>query len=145
MAGSLIGFAIEGLVALLLLVTIGYCVLLSRRLRRLRADEQALRGTIAELVQATELAERAIAGLKQVAGECDRDLSAKLLRAERSSRILQTNMVQSEKVLGRLARISGIARRHGLVDHSGRDEAPGDEAVREDATTPGKQLAGRAA
>ena len=35
---------IESLVAVLLLLTIGYCVVLNRRLKRLKADEQALKG-----------------------------------------------------------------------------------------------------
>ena len=62
------GLMIESLVAILLLVTIGYCVLLNRRLTHLKANEQTLKTTIAELVAATEGAERAIAGLKR----CDR-------------------------------------------------------------------------
>ena len=50
---------IESLVAILLLVTIGYCVILNARLKRLKADEQALKATISELITATEIAERA--------------------------------------------------------------------------------------
>jgi hypothetical protein len=37
---------IESLVALLLLLTIGYCVLLNHRLKRLRAHELSLKVTI---------------------------------------------------------------------------------------------------
>ena len=59
-----IGMIIELLVTLLLMVTIGYCMLLNRRLKRLKSDEQSLRATISELVTATEIAERAIGGLK---------------------------------------------------------------------------------
>ena len=59
-----IGMIIEGLVAVLLLITIGYCWMLNRRLQRLRADEEVLRATISELMTATEIAERAILGLK---------------------------------------------------------------------------------
>jgi len=47
------GLMIESLVAILLLLTIGYCVILNGRLKRLKADEQALKGTIAELITAT--------------------------------------------------------------------------------------------
>ena len=57
------GFMIESMVAVLLLLTILYCVRLSKQLRLLRADEQSLRATIAELVTATGIAERAIGGL----------------------------------------------------------------------------------
>ena len=58
------GFLIESLVSILLLLTILYCVRLNKQLRLLKADEQSLRATISELITATEIAERAIAGLK---------------------------------------------------------------------------------
>src|SRR5260221_7843744 len=60
----LMGIAIESLVAILLMLTIGYCMLLNSRLKRLKADEHSLKATIAELITATEIAERAIGGLK---------------------------------------------------------------------------------
>ena len=56
------GVMIEALVAVLLLITIGYCIVLDKRLRRFRADEHSLKATISELITATEIAERAIAG-----------------------------------------------------------------------------------
>ena len=56
-----VGIAIESLVAILLLLTIGYCILLNKRLQRLKADEHSLKATIGELITATEIAERAIA------------------------------------------------------------------------------------
>ena len=55
---------IESLVAILLVLTIGYCSLLNKRLKRLKADEHSLKATISELITATEIAERAITGLK---------------------------------------------------------------------------------
>ena len=42
------GMVIESLVAVLLLLTIGYCMLLNKRLLRLKADEQSLKATIGE-------------------------------------------------------------------------------------------------
>ena len=41
-----LGVMIEALVALLLIVTIGYCMLLNTRLKRLKADELSLKVTI---------------------------------------------------------------------------------------------------
>ena len=52
-----LGVAIESLVAVLLMLTIGYCMLLNKRLKRLKADEHSLKATIAELITATEIAE----------------------------------------------------------------------------------------
>ncbi len=57
-----LGIVIESLVAVLLMLTIGYCALLNNRLKRLKADEHSLKATIAELITATEIAERAIGG-----------------------------------------------------------------------------------
>ena len=80
-----IGLAIESLVAILLMLTIGYCILLNKRLKRLKADEQALKATISELITATEIAERAIGGLKLTVRECDQTLGERLRAAERFS------------------------------------------------------------
>lgn len=121
MSGSMMGLMIEGLVAVLLIVTIGYCVLLNQRLKRLRADESALRETIVELVRATEIAERAIDGLRQSAAECDRDLTTKLRQADLFCRTIEKQVDAGGKVLNRLARISELARGRGLVE---RESAP---------------------
>jgi hypothetical protein len=45
-----LGVVIESLVAVLLMLTIGYCMVLNKRLKRLKADEHSLKATIAELI-----------------------------------------------------------------------------------------------
>ena len=88
----LLPLTIESLVAVLLLLTILYCVRLNGQLKRLKADESAMKGVIAELVTATETAERAIAGLKMTAREIDQTLGERLRSAERfSDDIAQTD------------------------------------------------------
>ncbi|MFK7791370.1 MAG: DUF6468 domain-containing protein [Devosiaceae bacterium] len=72
---------IEGLVAILLVITIGYCILLNSRLKRLRADEEGLRATIGELLTATEIAERAIQGLRTTSAQCDQAIGQRLKEA----------------------------------------------------------------
>ena len=96
---------IELLVTFLLMVTIGYCMLLNRRLKRLKADEQSLRATISELVTATEIAERAIAGLKLTVKECELGLGARLGHAERLSADLDRRVAAGTGVVERLAQI----------------------------------------
>ena len=59
-----LGLIIEGAVALLLALTIGYCVILNRRLVQLHADRDALRLMVGDLVTATGLANQAIKELK---------------------------------------------------------------------------------
>ena len=104
------GFMIEMLVAILLLFTIGYCVVLNNRLKRLKADEQALKATIAELITATEIAERAVAGLKTTAHECDRSLGERLRGAERCGAQLKEQIKAGDALIKRLARIVAAAR-----------------------------------
>jgi hypothetical protein len=94
------GMIINIFVAFLLMLTIGYCMMLNRRLKLLKADEDALRGTIAELVTATEIAERAIGGLKTTARECDTGLSERLARAERLCTDLDRKLAAGKGVLG---------------------------------------------
>ena len=105
-----VGLLIESLVALLLVVTIGYCVVLNKRLKRLRADEEALRATISELITASEIAERAILGLKATAGEADRTLGQRLVDAERLSQELAAHVSRGNTVLERITQITEAAR-----------------------------------
>jgi Domain of unknown function (DUF6468) len=102
------GLVIESLVASLLLLTIGYCVVLNRRLKRLKGDEQALKATISELITATEIAGRAVAGLKATAQDCDGTLGERMRAAERLSAGMERQLKAGELLLGELIR-SGIA------------------------------------
>lgn len=109
MMTSWINIAIEGLVVVLLVPTIGYCILLDRRLKRFRADEANLRATISELITATEIAERAIHGLKETAQDCDRTLAQRLREAEFFSHEIEKEIGEGEKLLNRIIRITQAA------------------------------------
>jgi Domain of unknown function (DUF6468) len=104
------GFMIESLVAILLLITIAYCIVLNNRLKRLKADEQALKATIAELITATEIAERAVAGLKTTAHECDRTLGERLRGAERCRADLIRQVKSGDLLIKQLSRIVAAAQ-----------------------------------
>jgi Domain of unknown function (DUF6468) len=104
------GFLIESMVSILLLLTILYCVRLNNQLRLLKADEQTLRATISELITATEIAERAIAGLKATMHEGEQSLGGRLHRAEELSADIERQTAAGEQLLARLARIAGVAR-----------------------------------
>jgi hypothetical protein len=101
------GLVIESLVAFLLLLTIGYCVILNQRLKRLKADEQSLKATISELITATEIAGRAVAGLKEAAQECDGTLGERMRAAERLAAGMERQLKAGELLLSELVR-SGI-------------------------------------
>jgi hypothetical protein len=104
------GFMVESMVSVLLLLTILYCVRLNRQLRLLKADEQSLRATIAELITATEIAERAIGGLKATMREGEQALGEKLSRAETLTADIARQCEAGEELLARLTRIAGVAR-----------------------------------
>lgn len=59
--------ALDVLVAVLLVITIGYAVVLNRRLGRLRRDKSDLEKLAATFVQATARAEESIGNLKKTA------------------------------------------------------------------------------
>ena len=104
------GLMIESLVAILLMLTIGYSVVLNKRLKRLRADEMALKATISELITATEIAERAIAGLKLTVRECDQGLGERLRSAERFSTEIARQIEAGGEILARLNQIVAATR-----------------------------------
>ena len=104
------GLVIEGLVAVLLVVTIGYCMLLNKRLKRLKADEQSLKATIAELITATEIAERAIGGLKHAVRDVNENLGDQLTTASEMSRVLTRQLAEGDDVIRRLSKIAVAAR-----------------------------------
>ena len=83
MLGLPLGLFVEGAVAILLALTIGYCVLLNQRLKRLHQDKDAMAKMVADLVSATNLANQAIKELKGTAVEADLTLSARMEEAER--------------------------------------------------------------
>lgn len=105
------GFLVESMVSVLLLLTILYCVRLNKHLRLLKADEQSLRATISELITATEIAERAIAGLKATMRDGEQALTERLQRVDTLSGDLERQIGAGEQVLGKLARIVGAAQR----------------------------------
>jgi hypothetical protein len=108
-----IALVIEGMVAVLLVLTIGYCIVLNSRLKMLKADEQALKATISELITATEIAERAIAGLKLTVRDCDLSLGERLRNAEQLSGEIARQTDEGKAVLERLTRIALAARPPG--------------------------------
>jgi hypothetical protein len=137
------GLMIESLVAILLLVTIGYCVILNARLKRLKADEQALKATISELITATEIAGRAVAGLKATAQEADRTLGDRLRAAEKLSTDLDRQLRGGEAMLGLLGH-GGSAPPPASVQPSVPADWPDPKAVAAAAQAFAERARGRA-
>src|SRR5256885_16750378 len=105
-----LGVAIESLVAVLLMLTIGYCMLLNKRLKRLKADEHSLKATIAELITATEIAERAIGGLKHTVRDVNENLGSQLTAATQMAGHLKKMIAAGDGGIRPLSKISIPAR-----------------------------------
>ena len=104
---KILPLTIEALVAVLLLLTILYCVRLNSQLRRLKGDESTMKATVTELVNAIETADRAIAGLKTTVREAEATLGEQLRGAEAFSAEMVRNTEAGAQVLGRLTQIAG--------------------------------------
>src|SRR5438552_2354978 len=126
-----LGIMIESLVAVLLMLTVGYCMLLNKRLQRLKADEHSLKATIAELITATEIAERAIGGLKHTVRDVNENLGNQLTAAAQMSQQLKKQLAEGDGIVRRLSRIAIAAR-------------PGGEAEPESEPAPARAPAARA-
>ena len=123
--GSL-GFVVEALVALLLAVTIGYCLVVNRKLERLRSDQSELKEIIRELNSATSHAEHAIAGLQKSADNAEDMLATHVESTRELSTRLSQGIAQGEEVYSKLnlfnqmhsrqgsAKPARTARSHGL-------------------------------
>jgi hypothetical protein len=115
MPADFVGLAIEVLVSVLLVITISYCWILNKRLMRLKADEMAFKATIGELVSATELAERAIGGLKHAVTECEQALGQRMRAAEVAAGELSGQVGAAQTVLNRIALVTDAARKHSSL------------------------------
>jgi Domain of unknown function (DUF6468) len=145
-----LGMAIEIVVAVLLVLTIFYCMALNRRIIRLRADEAVLRATIAELITATEIAERAILGLKATAGDCERSLGDRLSQTEGMLQDLDRQLVAGGELMRRLTAIveagasvpkAPVARAPVPVASEGSEKALGIKSLQSAALAATERLA----
>ena len=115
MYGLSMGLFIEAAVAVLMALTLGYCVILNRRLARLHADREALKLMVGDLVAATNLANQAIKELKSTAVEADMTLSSRLEEAERFGVELANHINSGAAMMQRIARLTNVARQHPVL------------------------------
>mgnify|MGYP000944528891 FL=1 len=110
MLGVPLGVVVETLVAILLATTIGYCIVLNQKLRRLHADRDSLSKMVQDLVQATTLANAAVQELKSAAAEAETGLNARLEEAERFGIELASHVTAGQQLMDKIARITSVAR-----------------------------------
>ena len=116
MFGLPLGLFVEGAVAILLALTIGYCIVLNQRLKRLHADKNVMRQMVADLVGATNLANQAIKELKQTAVEADLSLNSRLEEAERFGIELANHVSAGTVLMERIAKITSVARHSQAIE-----------------------------
>jgi hypothetical protein len=108
---SVVGFVIELVVVVLLGFTVAYCIILDRRLQRLRADDKSMRQTVVDLGLATERAERAIDGLRQGLNSWEGEFGTRMKAAETANIELEETIKAGGEVLDRISRIVTGAKR----------------------------------
>ena len=140
-----LGLIIESLVAVLLVLTIGYCMLLNARLKRLKSDEHSLKAVIAELITATEIAERAIGGLKLAVRDVNENLGNQMSAATQMSEHLKKQLAESDGVVRRLSRIANAARPPSVAVESEPDPIFAPEPVAEPVKVSGARAVAAAA
>lgn len=116
MFGMSLGMIVESAVAILLAVTIGYCVILNSRLKRLHGDREMLQKMVGDLVQATALANAAVKELKTAAVEADSGLDKKIDEAVRVSNELTSQVSSGSQLVEKIARITAAAKMQALPE-----------------------------
>lgn len=143
MFGMSLGMIVEGSVAVLLVVTIGYCVTLNQRLKRLHSDRDMLRKMVADLVQATDLANAAVMELKTAALEADMTLADRLQEADRFGTELANHISAGTQIMDRIARITSAVKSVPLPEAKPAEPNRLQSALQQLAMRPG--IGGKAA
>jgi len=140
MGGFSLGIAVEVLVAVLLAVTIGYCVLVNRKLVQLRSDQSELKMIVRDLHAATGQAEQAIAGLRQSAQTAEQSLGGQLDMVRSLDEQLLSSIGQGEALLSKL---STLTRAYQTRSHAASNATPKAQPMRQNAIGLGKLNAQR--
>lgn len=111
MTGSYLGFVVEALVAVLLVVTIAYCLVVNRKLEQLRSDQSDMRVVIRDLSAATGQAENAIASLRAAAGTAEETLAVRIDDAVALESRLSAAVASGEELLSKWSTAQTLSQR----------------------------------
>lgn len=98
-----IGLLLEGLVAVLLAMTVVYCFILDRRLRQLRSGQDGMKEVISGLNSATERAQGSVAQLKIAGDAAGGELREAVTKARALSDELSVMIEAGNNIADRLA------------------------------------------
>ncbi len=108
--GVYLGIILEILVATLLVATIAYCMIVNRKLAKLRADQENLKSVIRDLNQSTLHAEAAAGELRKTVNKAGKELAIQINRAEVSNLSLRKQNDNADGLLDKLFIVTKIAR-----------------------------------
>ena len=100
---------LDGLIAVLLVATIAYAVILNRKLTRLRRDRGEMEAVIARLIEATDAAQKNLETLRAHADQVGPRLQKELARAQGRTDELAFLIERAEAVSDRLERAKAAA------------------------------------
>ncbi|MEN6543701.1 DUF6468 domain-containing protein [Parvibaculum sp.] len=106
---------LEGIVAMLLVATIGYCATIDRRLRAMRSGQDGLRDLIHELSLATGQASEAIARLRDASNATGQKLSEQVSRGRSLADELAFMLEAGNDIANRLGSIEARRAPAGIV------------------------------
>ena len=106
--GSL-GLIVEGLVSILLVATIFYCISVNRKLERLRHEQKGMHNFIRELSLATNSADKAIQGLRLTVQDSGAELATQIDKGRNMSRTLKGEIESAEQTLNKLVVLASSA------------------------------------
>jgi hypothetical protein len=108
-------FFLELALDLLLIFTLGYCIVLERRLSAVRKGQEGLARTVGELNMAIAGAGASLRALKAATGEAATTLDARLTRARLHIDELQVLTVSGERIAQRM---EGAATQRGGAENA---------------------------
>lgn len=112
---------LDAIVAILLVVTVGYCLVLNRRLTALRGNQSEMQSLLMNFTEATRQAESSISHLKLVSDQVGATLEERVKAARELADELDTITQSGSRLADRIE--SGLVGRAGAAQPS----APSDE------------------
>lgn len=98
------GLVVEGLVSVLLVVTIVYCLIINRKLSALRSDQGKLKEIVQLLDRSTRNAENVMGELREAASQTQEDLDDRIEYGQSTLKRLNEAIIEANQAMSRLAR-----------------------------------------
>ncbi len=125
------GMILEAIVAILLMVTVGYCFVLDRRLQALRSGREELQKVVEDLNGSIARAQTTILDLKANAGDTARILEERVSKAQGLADELALMVQSGNSIAERLADRPSAAKAASRPEANNRTNSRPEEADRQ--------------